>query len=174
MTDFNAPPPSDYGSSGSGTSGPPAEFMSRLIARLIDIGLAIAMIIPVIILSTIVGFVSDVLGLLLGLLLYFAVFIAFVYIIIGGIALTGQTPGQRMQGVKVLSDSGQLLGWGPSAIRWILGGLSNSILCGLPIGSLWMLWDGEKKTLYDKMLNNTAFSVPKGSITPIFPGGNPI
>ena len=37
-----------------------------------------------------------------------------------------------------------------------------------------MLADSEtKKTIYDKILNNQAIQVEKGSITPIFPGGKP-
>ncbi len=154
-------------------AGQPAEFVPRLVARLIDFGLIVAMIIPAFIVVLILGAISDILGALAAFVLYIGVFVVAIYIIVGGIALTGQSPGQRMQGIQIMTDSGQLLGWGPSFIRWFVGGLSNSILCGLPIGSLWMLWDGEKKTLYDKMLNNSAVVVPKGSITPIFPGGNP-
>lgn len=180
MTDSFDTPPSDFGGQPEGFGGgapqqvgTPAEFVPRLIARIIDIGIAIAMVIPVVILTTIVGFVSDILGLLVALVLYPVLFLAFAYIVVGGIALTGQSPGQRMQGVKVVTNDGQLLGFGGSLIRWLVGGVFNSVLCGLPIGSLWMLWDGEKKTLYDKVLNNQAVVVPKGAITPIFPGGTP-
>ncbi len=153
--------------------GAPAEFVPRLIARIIDFGLIIAMIIPVVIIATVMGAISDILGVLVGFLLYFVVLLVAIYVIVGGQATTGQSPGQRMQGIKVVTDGGQLLGWGPAIIRWLVGGIFNSVLCGLPIGSLWMLWDGEKKTLYDKVLNSKAVVVPKGSITPIFPGGNP-
>lgn len=174
MTDSFETPPSDFGGSTPQQGGAPAEFVPRLIARLIDFGIAIALFIPVLIISTVIGFVSDILGFLTALVLYPLLMVAFIYIVVGGIALTGQTPGQRMQGVKVMTDGGQLLGWGGSLIRWLVGGVFNSIVCGLPIGSLWMLWDGEKKTLYDKVLNSKAVAVPTGSITPIFPGGNPI
>ena len=37
-----------------------------------------------------------------------------------------------------------------------------------------LLWDGEKKTLYDKILNNQVIQVPKGELMPIFVDGNPI
>jgi len=180
MSDSFDPPPPGFGDQpeafGGSTpqqAGAPAEFVPRLIARLIDVGLMIVLIIGVVIITAIVSVVSDVLGFLLGLVLYFGIFAVFLYVVGGGIALTGQSPGQRMQGIKIESDSGELLGWGGSIIRLLVGGIFNSVLCGLPIGSLWMLWDGEKKTLYDKVLNSRAVVVPKGSITPIFPGGVP-
>ena len=155
------------------STGTPATFGQRLIARLIDFGIVIAMVIPVAIVIAILGAISDVLGLLAALVLYLVIFVAVLYMMIGGIALTGQTPGQRMQGVKVTSDTGELLGYGGAVIRWLVSAVTNSILCGLPIGILWMLFDAEKKTLYDKVLNNTASSVAPGSLMPIFPDGNP-
>ena len=180
MTDsFDTPPPEfgDHPQNFEGSTpqqmGTPAEFVPRLIARLIDTGLVIALIIGVVIISAIISVVSSTLATLVGIVLYLAVFALAFYVIVGGIALTGQSPGQRMQGIKIETDSGERLGWGGSTIRWFVGGIFNSVLCGLPLGSLWMLWDGEKKTLYDKVLNNRAVVVPKGSITPIFPGGVP-
>ena len=168
MSDFpSAPPPMGM------SSGTPATFAQRLIARLIDFGIIIGMLIPAFIVAFIVGAVSDVLGFLVALVLYLVIFAAAVWMIVGGIAKTGQTPGQRMQGVKVTSDTGELLGFGGAVIRWLVSALTNSILCGLPIGSLWMLFDAEKKTLYDKILNNRASSVAPGSLMPIFPDGNP-
>ena len=152
----------------------PASFGQRFIAVLIDFGIILAMFIPAFIIVLILGQISGVLGFLAGLVLYLAVLAAALYMYIGGIGTTGQTPGKRMQGVQVVDDDGGMLGMGGAAIRYIVSAVFNSVICGLPVGSLWMLFDAEKKTLYDKVLNNQAIAVEPGSLMPIFPNGNPI
>lgn len=155
--------------------GPPAEFVPRLIAYIIDFAMGFALSIPgifLLIVGSAIGGGFGFLILLVGLLLGAVAFFAWLYVIFMGMAVNGQTPGKRMQGVKVTQDSGAPLGLGGAIIRWLVGGLFNSI-CGIPLGSLWMLWDGEKKTLYDKVLNYRAVSVPKGELMPIFPNGKP-
>lgn len=152
----------------------PATFVQRLIAVLIDAGIVLAMFIPAFIIVLILGRISGVLGLLAGFVLYLAIFAAALYMYIGNIGTTGQTPGKRMQGVQVVSDDGSMLGMGGAAIRYLVYAIFNSVVCGLPVGSLWMLFDAEKKTLYDKVLNNQAVQVEPGALLPIFPDGNPI
>lgn len=156
------------------TGATPASFGQRLIAALIDFGIVLAMFIPAFIVVFIIGQISGILGFLAGLVLYIVVLAAALYMYIGGIGTTGQTPGKRMQGVQVVNDSGGMLGIGGAAIRYIVSAISNSIVCGLPVGALWMLFDPEKKTLYDKVLNNQAIQVEPGELMPIFPNGNPI
>lgn len=169
MSDFPAAPPP------TGIPGAtPATFGQRLVALLIDFGLIIAMYIPLIVVVAILGRISGILGLLAALVLYLAGFVAALYYYIGNIGSTGQTPGKRLQGVQVVNDDGTNLGLGGAAIRYIVSAISNSIVCGLPVGSLWMLFDAEDKTLYDKILNNQAVQVEKGELLPIFPDGNPI
>lgn len=169
MSDFPAAPPP------TGLPGAtPATFGQRLVAVLIDFGLVIAMFIPLVIVVAILGRISGVLGVLAALLLYLVGFVVALYYYIGNIGSTGQTPGKRMQGVQVLNDDGTNLGLGGAAIRYIVSAIFNSIVCGLPVGSLWMLFDADDKTLYDKVLNNQAVQVEKGELLPIFPGGNPI
>jgi len=34
-------------------------------------------------------------------------------------------------------------------------------------------WDGDKKTLYDKILDNEVVQAEQGGIMPIFPNGKP-
>ncbi len=148
----------------------PATFGQRLIAVLIDAVIGFALIIPAVIVALILGAISETLGALVGILLYIAVILGILYMIIGGIGLTGQTPGKRSQGIKVVNDSGGLLGVGNAVVRYIVQYVTN-IVCY--IGSLWMLWDGEKKTLYDKMLGNQVVQAEKGGIMPIFPNGKP-
>ncbi len=152
----------------------PATFVQRLIAVLIDFGIVLAMFIPAFIIVFIIGQISGILGFLAALVLYLVVFAAALYMYIGNIGTTGQTPGKRMQGVQVVNNDGGMLGMGGAAIRYIVSTIFNSIICGLPVGSLWMLFDAEKKTLYDKVLNNQAIAVPPGEFLPIFPNGNPI
>lgn len=129
-----------------------------------------AMIIPVVIVALILGAISDVLGLLVGGLLYLAVFVAAIWIYVGNVGKTGQTAGRRMQGIKVVDSSGGPVGVGGAAIRWILASVLNSFCY---IGILWMFFDEDKKTLYDKILDNQVIQVPKGEIMPIFPDGKP-
>ena len=152
----------------------PASFGQRLIAVLIDFGIVLAMFVPAVIVVFIVGRISGILGALVGIVLYLAVFGAALYMYIGNIGTTGQTPGKRMQGVQIVDDNGGILGMGDAAIRYIVSVIFNSIICGLPVGSLWMLFDAEKKTLYDKVLNDKAISVQPGELMPIFPNGNPV
>ena len=169
MSDFPAAPPP------TGMPGAtPATFAQRFIAVLIDAGLVLAMFIPAFIIVAILGRISGILGFLAALVLYVAIFAAALYMYIGGIGTTGQTPGKRMQGVQVVDDNGGMLGMGGAAVRYIVSAIFNSIVCGLPVGALWMLFDPEKKTLYDKVLNNQAVQVPTGDLLPIFPNGNPI
>jgi uncharacterized RDD family membrane protein YckC len=165
MSDFpSAPPP-------MGVAGTPATFAQRFIAVLIDAGIGLAMFIPVLIFALIVGAISDTLGAIVGILLYLLVFLAVMYMILGGIGLTGQTPGKRMQGIKVVNSGGEVIGIGGSVVRYIVQYITN-IVCY--IGGLWMLFDADKKTLYDKILDNQVIQVEKGGIMPIFPNGNPI
>lgn len=169
MSDFPAaPPPSGM------SAGVPATFGQRLVAVLIDFGIILAAYIPAFIVVLILGRISGVLGFLAGLVLYIALFLAGLYYYLANIGKTGQTPGKRMQGVKVVADDGSTLGIGGAAIRYIVQAISNGIVCGLPVGSLWMLFDSDNKTLYDKILNNQAVQVEKGELLPIFPDGNPI
>ncbi len=156
------------------SAGTPATFGQRLIAVLIDGGIILAAFIPAFIVVLILGQISGILGFLAALGLYLLIFAGALYMYIGGIGSTGQTPGKRMQGVQVVSDDGSMLGMGGAAVRYLVYAVSNSIVCGLPVGSLWMLFDGEQKTLYDKVLNNQAIQVEPGGLLPIFPDGNPI
>ena len=154
--------------------GQPAEFGPRLVAYLIDFLIVVAMFIPVVIVVFVLGQISSVLAALGGIVLYLGAIVAALYMYIGGIGTTGQTPGKRMQGVQVVTDSGGMLGMGPAAIRYLVAAIFNGVVCGIPIGSLWMLFDADKKTLYDKVLNNQAVQVPSGGLLPIFPNGKPI
>ena len=153
-----------------GSLGPLATFGQRAIAVIIDALVMFAMIIPVIIIFFILGAVSDALALIVGGLLYLAMFAAAIWYYIGNVGKTGQTPGRRSQGIRVVSSNGSPVGVGGAFIRWILASILNTFCY---IGILWMLFDADKKTLYDKILDNQVVQVPSGEFMPIFPDGKP-
>ncbi|MCX5448701.1 RDD family protein [Streptomyces libani] len=67
---------------------------------------------------------------------------------------TGQTPGKKALGVKVVKEStGQPLGFGMTFVRYLCRYL-NGLLCG--IGWLWPLWDDKNQTFADKMVATVA------------------
>ncbi len=173
---FDATTPPGFGQAMPMGAGAPAQFVPRLLAAIIDGLIAIAFYLPgliLFILASAIGGGFGALLVLLGMAIMAVGFLAFIYMIASNLAATGQTPGKRSQGVKVVMDTGQPLGMGNAVIRLLLQYVMNSI-CGIPLGSLWMLWDGEKKTLYDKVLNMSAIQAPPGSLMPLFPGGKPI
>jgi len=169
MSDFPAAPPVT-----PGLAGQAATFGQRLVAVIIDGLLGLAMTIPSIVLFIVAivigGGAGTVICILLAVLLYFAAFIAWLYIYFVGLGTEGQTPGKRVQGVKVAKQSGEMIGIGGAFLRWLASSIMNIFLY---LGSLWMLWDPEQKTLYDKVLEMEATSVEKGDLFPLFPGGRP-
>jgi uncharacterized RDD family membrane protein YckC len=61
----------------------------------------------------------------------------------------GQTPGMQALHVRVVRDrDGGPLGWGGAILRYIGYGI-NSIVFGLPIGWLWILFDSRRRGWHD-------------------------
>lgn len=143
------PPPPVGGGGGGGASLDLAPYGERAIAFLIDFGIFFAIGIVVQILSFIVGSISDILGFLFSLLT-FVVYLGLGFVIFGlgeGGPL-GQTPGKHMRGIKVVKEDGSQLGTGGGVVRW-LGRILDTIVCGLPIGYLWPLFDDQERTWHD-------------------------
>ncbi|MEU2361660.1 RDD family protein [Streptomyces noursei] len=70
---------------------------------------------------------------------------------------TGQTPGKKAVGIKVIKEStGQTLGFGMTFVRFLCRYL-NGLLCG--IGYLWPLWDEKNQTFGDKIIGNVVVRV---------------
>ncbi|MFE6742939.1 RDD family protein [Streptomyces tubercidicus] len=70
---------------------------------------------------------------------------------------SGQTPGKKALGVKVLKETtGQPLGFGMTFVRYLCRYL-NGLLCG--IGWLWPLWDDKSQTFADKLAGTVVVSV---------------
>lgn len=169
MSDFPAAPPPSMG-----LSGRPAAFGARLVAWLIDVLIAAALYIPGYVLLFIGGGIGGGFGTILALLgglMLLAGFVAVIMIMIVGQGSTGQTPGKRSQGIRLQKGgTGQPIGGLMVFVRGLLAGVLSSFCY---IGHLWMLWDSEQKTLYDKILDNEVVVGQKGGLMPLFPDGKP-
>ncbi|MFE6688671.1 RDD family protein [Streptomyces sp. NPDC057743] len=72
---------------------------------------------------------------------------------------TGQTPGKKALGIKVVSEAtGQPIGFGMAFVRKLC-----HIVDGLPcyIGYLWPLWDEKNQTFADKIVTTVVVQAPK-------------
>jgi uncharacterized RDD family membrane protein YckC len=130
----------DYGNA----SGPRAGFWRRLGASVID--------------GIIVGVVGLILQIALkgpGSIISLIVTIAYFTLFVG--AASGQTPGMRAQGIRVISfDGSGSIGYGRAFIRWI-GGYVSAI--PIFLGFFWMLWDKEKQCWHDKFASDVVVPV---------------
>ncbi|MGA7269669.1 MAG: RDD family protein [Acidimicrobiia bacterium] len=129
--------------------GPLAEWADRVIATLIDFVFVFAAGIVVFIVGVILGAISDVLGTLVSSLGYLALSIYALYLgYLEGIR--GQSPGKAIRGLKVVNQAnGELIGGGMGVVRK-LAHVIDSIICY--IGYLFPLWDPQKQTIADKLL----------------------
>ena len=130
MADYSPP------GSGAGPSGPRAGFGERLVAVLLDgllTGLANL-------------FLRALFGPVLGVALALALAVAY-YVYFEG-STSGQTPGKRALGIRVVdSATGGPVGLSRAAIRYAAR-IVSALPCGL--GYFWMLWDSERQTWHDK------------------------
>ncbi|MFE0424713.1 RDD family protein [Streptomyces sp. NPDC058953] len=70
---------------------------------------------------------------------------------------TGQTPGKKAAGIKLLRErDGQTVGFGMAVVRYLA-----HILDALPcyLGYLWPLWDDKKQTFADKICSTVVIKV---------------
>lgn len=71
---------------------------------------------------------------------------------------TGQTPGKRIVGIRVLRErDGSSMGFGMAFGRRLLH-ILDSLACGL--GYLWPLWDGKNQTFADKCVHSVVIKDP--------------
>lgn len=115
-----------------------ASFGHRLLALIIDVVL-------VGILGTLV---QTVLG-DIGSLVSFVGGVAY-YVYLEG-SPSGQTVGKKLLGIRVVTEAGGPLGYGPATGRYFA-----RILSAIPfaLGYFWMLWDGKKQTWHDKLVRS--------------------
>jgi uncharacterized RDD family membrane protein YckC len=73
----------------------------------------------------------------------------------------GQSIGRKMVGVTLLGEeSGQPIGTLKAFLRDIAH-ILDTIVCGLPIGYLWPLWDAKRQTWADKVMKTVVVTVAK-------------
>lgn len=126
-------------------------FGAVLLDGLIIGGVMIAVMIVLGILGAVLGSIADVLGLLAGLLaiaLYLAVIVGYAVLEAGPY---GQTPGKHVVGIRVITAGGQNLSTGQSIGRWAVKSFISGAVCYL--GYLWALWDGERRTWHDMIVD---------------------
>jgi len=131
-------------------AGALADWSTRAGGYLLDVALVIAAMIPFFVLSLVAG-AFEVLAFFawIGVLVYFAM----------QVGQTGQSPGMRVVGVKcVHQQTGQPIGGGLGVVR-LLATYLNSLI--LYIGWLFPLWDAQRQTLADKVLNTIVINVPR-------------
>ncbi len=141
---------------GSGGSGAPASFGSRLVAYLIDfvatLGVALAGVIVGFLLGLAANAISNTLGTIVFVLVAVVpglVFQIWNFFIRQG--RTGQTIGKQQQSIMLIADDTRApIGAGRCFVRYLLGGLIGSFCY---IDYLWPLWDEQRKRLSDKILD---------------------
>lgn len=82
--------------------------------------------------------------------------VAFLYL--RALGKTGQTWGRKLAGVKVVGKAtGAPIGFGRALGRTLLANIISSSICYL--GYLWMLWDKDKQTWHDKIVESVVVKV---------------
>jgi len=93
-----------------------------------------------------------------GILVAAAGVIAFFIFLVLRLGRTGQTPGRKAAGVKVVDKhGGQPIGSGKALGRYLFASFISGQVCYLCY--LWMLWDGDKQTWHDKVVNSVVIKV---------------
>jgi uncharacterized RDD family membrane protein YckC len=139
---FGQPPAPGYGQPPADYGAPTPQLASwglRVAATLIDTVIAIVV-------QLVFAAISQSLAQLAGLV----VFLVFAYLL----GTTGQTPGKRLIGIKIVKEAdGTYIGFGMAIVRAIA-----HILDALPllVGYLWPLWDAKRQTFADKVIGTLA------------------
>lgn len=146
---------------------PYADFGKRAGAYLIDIGVVIAVYVVIFILTLILGAIADILGLLMSLVGFAAYIGLFVVnFLLGEGGPLSQSLGKHMMGIKVVGDTPGPIGIGKSAMRNIVGRFLDSIVCGIPIGVIWPLFDDENRAWHDIIADTRVVVAPTGEKSP--------
>ncbi|MGQ0743718.1 MAG: RDD family protein [Acidimicrobiales bacterium] len=162
MSSFPPPPPSGYSDGGDPGWGPPpsdpygsgapvfAPWGARVGATIIDSLLGIPIFLGAVALSLIFGLVSEALGTVVLILGYLAA-IGFGFWNLVRQGRTGQTIGKKTVGIALVR-LGQA---GPPGVGLSIGRSFLHIVDALPcyLGFLWPLWDSQRQTFADKILD---------------------
>lgn len=86
---------------------------------------------------------------LLGVWLVLVLVLALLYYV-RPVSKTGQTPGRKILGIKVVNtNTGEPPSFGMALLRYVFASFASGSLCYL--GYLWMLWDDKNQTWHDKV-----------------------
>ena len=130
----------------SGPSGPRAGFWQRAAALILD---SLILAVPYIILV--------IAGLSIGAVYAIALVISIAYYVYFEGGPTGQTPGKRVLGIRVIDlRAGGPIGYGRAFVRFLVEAIFSGILF---LGYLWMLWDREKQCWQDKAASSVVVPV---------------
>jgi uncharacterized RDD family membrane protein YckC len=134
----------------TGAPGQLASWGQRVVATLIDWLIIVVGYIVVFIVAFILGSISNTLGVLIGLIGYLALVAAsFYFYYLNG--ATGQSPGKRLTGLKVISETtGGVIGGGAGIVRGLLH-ILDGVICY--VGFLLPLWDAKRQTIADKIIH---------------------
>jgi len=147
------PPPSGMPSMGGAPAAGAglASWGERVVSYLIDWVIVVVPIIALYIVAIILGQIASILGLLVLLVVWLASAAAGIYLMyLNG--STGQTPGKKVMGLKVVGETtGQVIGGGSGVARGFLH-FVDAIICY--IGFLFPLWDAKRQTLADKIIKS--------------------
>jgi uncharacterized RDD family membrane protein YckC len=144
--------------------GPLADWGTRALATLIDWAASTAVAVVGFILALIVGAISSTLGILVGFLVYLVgVALSFYFAYMNG--ASGQSPGKKVMGIKVVGEeTGQVIGGGLGIVRTLAHFVDAIIFY---IGFLFPLWDPKRQTIADKIMKTVVISgLPKQSLSP--------
>lgn len=135
---------------------PPAEWVQRFVAYLINWAIMVGIIIVGIGVGAVISGANEGLGTVIIVLAYVGLaafaFHQFVY----QQGTVGTTIGKTQQKIKLVKDdTGQPPGIGLALGRMLIAWLISTFTCGIYglLDVLWPLWDNEKKRLTDKILN---------------------
>jgi uncharacterized RDD family membrane protein YckC len=144
------------------SNGPLASWGERVVATLIDWAIIFVGYIVVVIVALILGQIASVLGVLVGLVGYLTLAAAgFYFYYLNG--ATGQSPGKRLTGLKVIGEeTGTVIGGGAGVGRGLLH-IIDAVICY--IGFLFPLWDAKRQTIADKIIRSVVVTgAPKQPI----------
>ena len=150
-----------YGQPGQSPFGAYAVWGVRLAAYLIDALIALgAGIIFIIIGAILLGSDASAVGLLIMIVGYAVILAVTIWNNVFKQGNTGWSLGKGMMGIKVVGlSTGQPIGTGSGFVRWLMHTFIDGAICYL--GFLWPLWDAQKQTWGDKVVQSIVIQAPK-------------
>ena len=113
----------------------------RFLAFLLDSVLSIMLGIMGFAISFGMGERGEFLSTLLGLMYW--------VVVLGMVAIRGQSPGKIALGIKIVNTNGSSIGFGRTLVREIVGKFVSAMI--ILLGFLWILFDGRRQGWHDKI-----------------------